>query len=304
MSILDETQDLLCKKLTSHFTTLCLEAENNLEDPTIDEELKTVLFALLNLKWLLKAFDILKEQSEKQLQEVVHSVMTICLGEQAYIFAYLFITLRVNNLSILKTLPHSDFLSTLDLLCEQFLKIATRSRKIITLCTSLLATIPIQERSNTSSSSSSSSETPADTNGLRMEDVLTITTSERDVLQQTLQSIHLQSWSHIQQHIGVMLETRSEIHSQLSITDLKEVWDHCIDFIMVATKIYGVKGKLLLSTLLRQARASLEYLHKNQTIHLQSLLHEELWKPALVPSNLQNEVTALQENARVSSMNT
>ena len=137
-----------------------------------------------------------------------------------------------------------------------------------------------------------------------MEDVLTITTSERDVLQQTLQSIHLQSWSHIQQHIGVMLETRSEIHSQLSITDLKEVWDHCIDFIMVATKIYGVKGKLLLSTLLRQARASLEYLHKNQTIHLQSLLHEELWKPALVPSNLQNEVTALQENARVSSMNT
>ena len=75
MSILDETQDLLCKKLTTHFTTLCLEAENNLEDPTIDEELKTVLFALLNLKWLLKAFDILKEQSEKQLSK---SALSIC----------------------------------------------------------------------------------------------------------------------------------------------------------------------------------------------------------------------------------
>ena len=137
------------------------------------------------------------------------------------------------------------------------------------------------------------------TEGLGLAELLSISFSERELLQQTLQSIHIQSWSHIQQHIGTMLDSRGEIHSQLAIEELKEVWDHSIDFITVAAKIYGIKGKLLLSTLLRQARDSLEYLHKNQVVHLQTLLHEESWKPALVPSNIQNEVTMLQDNPRV-----
>lgn len=96
-----------------------------------------------------------------------------------------------------------------------------------------------------------------------------------------------------------MLEARSELHSQLPVSDLRQVWDHCMDFVSVAGRIYGTKGKLLLSTLLRQARDSLEYMHKNQLVHLQSLLHEEMWKPALVPSALQNEVTGLHDNPRV-----
>ena len=199
---------------------------------------------------------------------------------------------RLGNPVVLKKLPHREFISMLDLLCEQFLRVATRSRKILTVCTNIFATIPVRQEKAILNESENLS-------GLSLEDSLTISFSERELLQQTLQSIHIQTWSHIQQHIGTMLEARGEIHSQLSIDEMKEVWDHSIDFITVAAKIYGVKGKLLLSTLLRQARDSLEFLHKNQIVHLQSLLNEELWKPALVPSSIQNEVTALQENPRV-----
>ena len=103
----------------------------------------------------------------------------------------------------------------------------------------------------------------------------------------------------MQQQLGQMLEARAEIHAQLPVAELRQVWDHCMDFVGVAGRIYGTKGKLLLSALLRQARDSLEYMHKNQLVHLQSLLHEELWKPALVSSALQNEVSGLQENPRV-----
>ena len=108
----------------------------------------------------------------------------------------------------------------------------------------------------------------------------------------------------MQQHMGTLLEARSELHAQLPVSELRQVWDHCMDFVGVAGRIYGTKGKLLLSTLLRQARDSLEYMHKNQLVHLQSLLHEELWKPTLVPSALQNEVTGLYDNPRVEAMST
>lgn len=174
---------------------------------------------------------------------------------------------RLGNPVVLKKLPHREFISMLDLLCEQFLRVATRSRKILTVCTNIFATIPVRQEKAILNESENLS-------GLSLEDSLTISFSERELLQQTLQSIHIQTWSHIQQHIGTMLEARGEIHSQLSIDEMKEVWDHSIDFITVAAKIYGVKGKLLLSTLLRQARDSLEFLHKNQIVHLQSLLHE------------------------------
>ena len=103
----------------------------------------------------------------------------------------------------------------------------------------------------------------------------------------------------MQQQIGQLLEARAELHAQLPVAELRQVWDHCMDFVGVAGRIYGTKGKLLLSTLLRQARDSLEFMHKNQLIHLQSLLHEELWKPALVSSALQSEVSGLQDNPRV-----
>lgn len=292
VSSLDETQDLLSKKLTNHFISLCLDQAATVDDGELEKQLISVLYALLNLKWLLKSFDQYKEKTEQQLQEVVHSVISICLGKEAWrLFCYFMY--RLGNPAAVKKLSHHDFLSMLDLLCEQFLRIATRSRKIVTVCTNIFATIPIRQERMVSTESQSVHE------GFTVEDTLSITFSERELLQQTLQSIHIQSWSRIQQHVGTLLEMRGEIHSQLSIDELKQVWDHSIDFISVAAKIYGIKGKLLLSTLLRQARDSLEFLHKNQIVHLQSLLHEELWKPALVPSNIQNEVTSLQENPRV-----
>ena len=103
----------------------------------------------------------------------------------------------------------------------------------------------------------------------------------------------------MQQLLGTLLEARGEVHAQLSIEELRQVWDHCMDFVAVAGKLYGTKGKLLLGTLLRQARDSLEFVHKDQLIHLQSLLHEELWKPSLVSNTIQNEVSQLQANPRV-----
>lgn len=83
VGILDETQDLLCKKLTNHFNSLCLDFSNAGEDTDLEKELTSVVYALLNLKWLLKTFDAYKEKSEQQLKEVVDSVVSICLGKEA-----------------------------------------------------------------------------------------------------------------------------------------------------------------------------------------------------------------------------
>ena len=299
VTILDDTQDLLCKKLTNYFVTMCLnddsseketpkssnvddaDDEDSQEHPedSLEDRLRPIFYALLNLKWLLKTLEDYKEKAESQLQEIVNSVMSICLGSES-----------LTNPTILRQFPHKDFLTTLDVLCEQFLKTAQRSRRVVTVCFNILATIPTRQENV-------KVELSIDTLG--MEDTLSITTADRSTLEQYLQTLHTNTWSRMQQHVSMMLEARSELHSQLQIEDLKQVWDHCMDFVSVAGRIYNTKGMLLLHTLLRQARDSLEHLHKSQLVTLQSLLHEEPWKPALVPSALQSEVTHLQENPRV-----
>ena len=190
---------------------------------------------------------------------------------------------RASNPNGLQQLSHKDFITTLDVLCEQFLRTATRSRHVVAVCNNILATIPTRQEGRQN----------------EQDEGLWITNSERTTLQQYLQTLHTYTWTKMQQHMGTLLEARSELHAQLPVSELRQVWDHCMDFVGVAGRIYGTKGKLLLSTLLRQARDSLEYMHKNQLVHLQSLLHEELWKPALVPSALQNEITGLYDNPRV-----
>ena len=193
------------------------------------------------------------------------------------------LTPRAANPSILQQLNHKDFITTQDVLCEQFLRAATRSRRVITVCNNILATIPTKQDGQRSD----------------QEEGIWITSSERSALQQYFQTLHTHTWSKMQQQIGQLLEARADLHAQLPVAELRQVWDHCMDFVGVAGRIYGTKGKLLLSTLLRQARDSLEFMHKNQLVHLQSLLHEELWKPALVSSTLQNEISSLQDNPRV-----
>ena len=62
------------------FVRLCLdEAEGDLE-----QQLTPVFYELLNLKWLLKAFELYRAKAEEQLKEVMSSVMTICLGKERY----------------------------------------------------------------------------------------------------------------------------------------------------------------------------------------------------------------------------
>ena len=186
-------------------------------------------------------------------------------------------------------MSHRDFLGMLDILFEQFLKIATRSRQVLAVSTNILATIPTQQ----------TPFQPAAAQGVSVEDALSITSAEQATLQQCVGALHTHSWSHMQQLVGTLLESRGEVHAQLPIEELRQVWDHCMDFVAVAGKLYGTKGKLLLGTLLRQARDSLEGVHRDQLVRRQGLLHEELWKPALVPSVLQGEVTQLEENPRV-----
>ena len=72
------------------------EPSNSLED-----RLRPIFYALLNLKWLLKSLEQYKEKAELQLQEIVSTVMTICLGPES-----------LTNPVILRQLPHKDFVTT------------------------------------------------------------------------------------------------------------------------------------------------------------------------------------------------
>lgn len=286
MTVLDRTQDVLCKKLGDHFVRLCLNEE---EGGDLEQQLIPVFYELLNLKWLLKAFELYRGKAEEQLKEVMNSVMTICLGKERWGESAV-LSPSASNPQCARDMPHRDFLGMLDILFEQFLKIATRSRQVLTVSTNILATIPTQQTPYQPSSLAQ---------GVSVEDALSITSAEQATLQQCVGSLHTHTWSHMQQLVGTLLESRGEVHAQLPIEELRQVWDHCMDFVAVAGKLYGTKGKLLLGTLLRQARDSLEFVHKDQLVRLQGLLHEELWKPALVPSVLQGEVTQLEENPRV-----
>lgn len=288
VTVLDRTQELLCKKLGDHFVRLCLNDVEE-EGQSLEQQLTPVFYELLNLKWLLKTLELYRTKAEEQLKEVMNSVMVICIGKDAWGQEEA-LRCRGTNPVRIKQLPHRDFIGMLDILFEQFLKIATRSRHVMIVSTNILATIPTQQTPFQASSLAQ---------GLSVEDVLYITATEQAMLQQTLATLHAHTWSHMQQLLGTLLEARGEIHAQLSIEELRQVWDHCMDFVAVAGKLYGTKGKLLLGTLLRQARDSLEFVHKDQLIHLQSLLHEELWKPSLVSNTIQNEVSQLQANPRV-----
>lgn len=213
--------------------------------------------------------------------------------------------------------PH-DFLTLLDVLCEQFLRAATRSRHLVAACTNLLAAVPPTLLPPGSSSEGVSLPSPAPPGSSQVGVSLSspaasapsvppgsvwvgvsLTAAERATVSATLQSVGTSLWGRMQSHVSALLEARSELHAQLPLAELQQVWEHCTDFVRVAGRLFGSRGKALLGTLLRQARASLEVLHHDQLVHMQSLLHEELWKPALVPSVLQAEVMSLAENPRV-----
>ena len=76
---------MLCKKLTNHFISLCLDTVSTIDDVELEKQLTSVIYALLNLKWLLKSFDQYKEKVEQQLKEVVHSIISICLGKETFV---------------------------------------------------------------------------------------------------------------------------------------------------------------------------------------------------------------------------
>lgn len=82
VTVLDRTQELLCKKLGDHFVRLCL---NDMEEEgqSLEQQLTPVFYELLNLKWLLKTLELYRAKAEEQLKEVMNSVMAICIGKDA-----------------------------------------------------------------------------------------------------------------------------------------------------------------------------------------------------------------------------
>ena len=49
----------------------------------LEKQLTPLFYALLSLKWLQKTLDVYREKAEEQLQEMVNSVKSICLGPTA-----------------------------------------------------------------------------------------------------------------------------------------------------------------------------------------------------------------------------
>lgn len=97
---------------------------------------------------------------------------------------------RASNPNGLQQLSHKDFITTLDVLCEQFLRTATRSRHVVAVCNNILATIPTRQEGQQN----------------EQDEGLWITNSERTTLQQYLQTLHTYTWTKMQQHMGTLLE--------------------------------------------------------------------------------------------------
>ena len=79
----------------------------------LEKQLTPLFYALLSLKWLQKTLAVYREKAEEQLQEMVNSVKSICLGPTAWVIDGIF-KHRATNPNVLKQLSHKDFLTTLD----------------------------------------------------------------------------------------------------------------------------------------------------------------------------------------------
>ena len=83
------------------------------------------------------------------------------------------------------------------------------------------------------------------------------------------------------------------MHVQLSLRDLKNLWDSTLEFLQAVEGMSGTTGYGLRSCLLQQAKAFLEHKHEAQLAALVATLDSEKWAHAHVSAERQSALDRL-----------
>ena len=96
-----------------------------------------------------------------------------------------------------------------------------------------------------------------------------------------------------QKSVAQLLILRKEVHVQLSLRDLKNLWDSTLEFLQAVEGLSGTTGYGLRSCLLQQAKAFLEHKHEAQLARLVATLDSEKWAHAHVSAERQSALDKL-----------
>jgi hypothetical protein len=159
------------------------------------------------------------------------------------------------------SLSHSDFLSLLLPMFTSLMDVIQRASTVRHLALTVLVNSPVTNAQKES-----------------------ITRTLNDSIQSTLEFVHAK--------IGKILQSRSNVHAQLDLKQIRQFLDHILNFIQQGEKLAGKTLYGLRGTLLAQAKAFLQHFHQSNLSQLASALENEKWVRVDVPPEFQQLIDA------------
>lgn len=170
------------------------------------------------------------------------------------------------------SMPLERFIDCLDMLFEQLLALLKSASGVDEFCQSEGVTLKDTTEDSGDQKSNGGTKSGDDTNG-NAKGQAEVTHSSQTVVGAILASAaELSSKS-----IAELLRLRKEVHSMVSMDEIRQIWDTCMKFIEDVEKLSGHKCTALRSMLFVQAKAFVERKHESNMSALAAALDSERW---------------------------
>jgi vacuolar protein sorting-associated protein 54 len=170
------------------------------------------------------------------------------------------------------------FIDCLDMLFEQLLALLTSAAGVDEFCQKEGLAMKNSDGnniigSNIKKNGGSSNNGTTDVNGISSDNDKTVTHSS----QTTIGAIVASAAELSSKSIAELLRLRKEVHSLVSLEEIRRIWDTCMKFIEDVERLSGHKCVALRSMLLAQAKAFVERKHESNMSALVAALDSERW---------------------------
>lgn len=108
-------------------------------------------------------------------------------------------------------------------------------------------------------------------------------------------------WKLAQRHASKLFQVRQDVHINLSLNEIAELWHVVRVFTEKTEKRVGRRGDILMNTIREQMENQLQRLHKNNMQELVACLDSEMWDQCAPTPSEQRLLRALVESSEVSS---
>mmetsp|Transcript_28627 Transcript_28627/g.80727 ORF Transcript_28627/g.80727 Transcript_28627/m.80727 type:complete len:1220 (+) Transcript_28627:235-3894(+) len=178
-------------------------------------------------------------------------------------------------------MTYTSFSKCLDLLLEELLGILLTAHSVDTFC----VTQNIFNASSTTEAAVQTSDTSNDGKGKE-------NGKSKAPVRWTFDAVST-SVEQASEDIAKILRLRKEAHSLISLDDMRQLWDRCLQFVGKIEKLSSTRAVSLRSTLIGQAKAFLERTHVAKMSALAAALDSERWTQCEVSAERQDSLTRL-----------